>query len=482
MNSRRNFLKLAGAGTIGLPLTRIFGNSLFQNKHEDKLNVLFMSIEDSSPRRYGCYGNTICKTPNIDRFASGGLQFNLANSSCPVCNPSRTALYTGIRPESSGVTQNGDDWRKMLPDVKTIPELFREDGYETVSCGKSFHGLWPADNAWSKEIPENFDLPPVGKSPRMPVGPDVDFMRVKSIAREKGYNVRGGSPFVWGPTGLDDEEERDGRIAIQAIRYLEEQHENPFFLNLGFHAPHLRFTAPDKYFEMYNPDDIVLPDNPPDDLDDTPFYSGPHSDQLKIGEDYWRQAIAAHYATISFVDAQIGKVLRALESSRYSDNTIVVIWTDHGYGLGEHFYWRKSYLFEESVRVVLLMDVPGVTSPNSVCDEPVESVDILPTLMDCCGLPVPAAVEGESMKEILRNPQQQWKNGAVTVLPGGGGISFRTKKWRYNEYRNPEHGELYDHELDPGEYKNLFSLPEYSAIVQELSGELRKYWDKLGRS
>ncbi len=480
--SRRKFIQTVGLASLGsltyncIPKTSA---SPRNSGSSENMNVLFMSIEDSSPQRYGCYGNPVVKTPHIDRFASQGLQFNLAHCNGPVCNPSRTSLYTGIRPETSGVTSNRHDWREYLPDTQTLPEYLREQGYETISCGKSFHGSFPSGGAWDRDIGESEGLPPRQNSPRPLIGPDITYAEARQRARSQNIRVPGGSPFLWGTSGLEDWEERDGRIAEQATRFLAEDHPKPFFLNLGFHAPHLPFTAPAEYFDMYNPDDIVLPDNPPDDLDDTPYYDGKHRDQYKIGKDYWKRAILAHYATISFVDAQIGKVIQALESSPYAENTMVAIWTDHGYMLGEHFRWRKVDLFEESVRVLLLMKIPGATTPGSYCDRPVESVDILPTLIDFCGLEVPQNIEGISMRELVVDPGIAWKKGALTVSPDGQAYSLRTERWRYNQYADADNNELYDHANDPHEYRNLYRKPGYESAIRELDDLVNAGWKAL---
>jgi len=276
---------------------------------------------------------------------------------------------------------------------------------------------------------------------------------------------------------MKDLDEKDGRVAEQGIRIIRSRKpvDKPMLLCLGFHATHLGFRAPDKYFELYPPEEIKLPRNPGADENGMPP-PGIFNEHNPHTPEQWRQAIAAHYACLTFIDAQVGRVLQELEKSGRADKTIVVIWSDHGFMLGEHFLWRKGPLYDESTQVALLWRVPGLTKAGTVCRRPVESIDIFPTLFDLCGIPQPEGIEAISMKPLLTDPDRSWKKGAL--MWGGAGKSIVTKKWRYNEYlKRPDRPpELFDQEEDPGEFTNLAADPRYANVVAELSQLLHEGW------
>jgi len=431
-----------------------------------KPDVLFLAIEDVSPHRFGCWGNTVCQTPHIDKLAEEGVRFDRAHCMAPPCNPSRTALLTSLRPTTTEVYGNGDDWRQMLPGVLTMPQHLRNCGYQTVRIGKIFHGKFEHDASWSRVV-EPFDgLARPSKGRRKLMGPGVALRELQDRMRRQRKPVPKGVPFLYGPSGLDDLEEPDGAGAEQAVRILRAKQDKPLFLALGFHKPHLAFTAPDKYFKMYPADEMVLPPVPEDDAADMP-----HTPSLKEQKTFtprmWREAIAAEYACLTFIDAQVGRVLEALEESGRAEDTIVVLWSDHGFMLGEHFMWRKGPRYDHSDQVALIMKVPGVTTPGTVCKRPVESFDIFPTLFDLCGLPMPEGIEGISMKPLLENPDRPWKKGAII---GGrrGSLSIRTERYRYTEYGGPDRAELFDYQIDPGEYTNLVGDPKYADTLAKL--------------
>ena len=405
---RREFLKtvagtslLSLSGSTSIVSAKTGPDSPSAGRSGDRPNVLFISIEDISPHRLGTYGNEICKTPNIGRVAGQGLRFDLAHCSAAPCCPSRASMLSGLRPETTGIFSNKDNWAKKLPSGSTIPEHFRAHGYEATRVGKIFHRgtrrdgkriIFDDSERWSRVIPPHQGMP--GRThKRRPLRGQTDVVKKNKELRAQG-KPRLGVPFLYGPSGQDPIEHTDGMIAEHAVRLLSERHEKPLFLALGFHSPHLPFTAPDRYFEMYPPEKITLPDNPPNDLDDAPV--GIHKDHTRTFHDEhkWREAIAAHYATATFVDDQVGRVLDALEESGAADNTVVVVWSDHGFQLGEHFRWRKGDLFDHSAMVALLMKVPGVTMPGTMCKRPTESIDIFPTLCDVCGIPIPEKLEG----------------------------------------------------------------------------------------
>jgi uncharacterized sulfatase len=435
-------------------------------------DVLFIAIDDVSPRRLGCYGNTVCLTPNMDRFAESGIRFDNAHTS-PACNPSRTSVLLALRPESTGAVENVNDWRRLPGEILTMPAHFRRHGYETIRCGKIFHAGRDGEESWSRVIGPRSGLPKVDKERRPLRGPGVESDEELKAARGTG---RRGEPFRYGPSGLDDMEEPAGMIAHQVIQLFNENSDAPRLIALGFRAPHLPFTAPDSYFEMYPPDDMPLPDNPGSDDSGMPLDPYAVSRFDPNTPEQWREAIAAHYACISFVDAQIGLVLDALETAGLRNNTIVVIWSDHGFMLGEHHEWRKSSLYNESTGVVLLMRAPGVTTPGSVCSRPVESIDIFPTLFDLCGIPQPPGVEAISMRPILKKPDSQWKRGAL-MRNGLHARSIVTGRWRLNAYSHrPVPFELFDRRNDPYELHNLATASSHSETVEELLALLEGGW------
>jgi len=467
---RRDFLRClaAGAGTV----SAAFADRTSVAAAQTRPDVLFIAIEDVSPRRFGCYGNKVCKTPNIDRFAATALRFDNAHTSPPCC-PSRTSLLLCLRPETTKVFGNRDDWHKLYPTALPMPVHFRNHGYETIRCGKIYHGKFEDPPSWTRVIRPFDGMPPRKHKRRRPEGPGIEFAKELKEQRKKG---RGGTPFTYGPSGLGDWEELDGAIAHQGIRVLQEKSDKPRLICLGFHATHLPFIAPEKYFKLYPADEMAIPKNPG--ADET----GMPKDKKRLSRfnphtvEQWKAAIAAHYACTSFVDAQVGRVLDALEKSGRANNTIVVIWSDHGFMLGEHFMWRKGPLRQESTGVVLLFRAPGVTKPGSVCERPVESMDIFPSLCDLCGLPEPPGIEAISMRPLLENPDRSWKKGAL-MWGGRRAKSIVTERWRYDEYLGrSKRKELFDHKSDPGEFKNLANDPKYTDVVARLSRLLNGGW------
>lgn len=470
---RRDFLKKSGLftavaalGEVALP-EKSYGRKL---KADDGPDVLFIAIEDIAPLM-GCYGHPIVKTPNIDALAKRGVLFNRAYCQVAVCNPSRASVSTGLRPQTTGVFNNSVDWRQRIPrGMLTLPEFFRDHGYETVICGKIHHhqryfkdatkeAQQREDGMWQKKLrsaSKRAALPPISPKAKRP-----------SWLKEDDYITRS---LKWGPTGLTDTEQRDGAIAKAVAAELKAKHDKPLYMAVGFHAPHYDLRAPDKYFQMYPPDKITLPKNPKNDLADVPheYSTFNTTDDKWLSEPEKRHAIAAYYACISYIDTCVGIVMDALKQTGRENNTIICLWGDHGMHLGEHFLWRKYTLFENAARVPFIIIAPGAAKAGALCNRPVELIDIYPTLADLCGLKVPNGLDGISMKSLLRDPSRPWKRAAFTSQNAGNN-SLRTQRWRYTEWGGPENAELYDHENDPGEFKNLAKDPEHSAIVAELS-------------
>ncbi len=470
--NRRVFLRDCGLLLGGMAVSRPLMGLSASSQPVKRPDVLLICLEDVSPQRFGCWGGP-CLTPNIDQLAASGVRFDLAHTNCPPCNPSRTTLLTGIRPETHQVFSNQQDWREVMPNRVTLPQHFRENGYETVRIGKIFHGAYEHKPSWSRELKErnNPALQPQSRSIKG-AGADLIGMSKEEMkaARAEGDELgKGGSPFAWGSSGKDETQDRDWQAAEQAIQLLQEEHDQPLFLAVGFHKCHLPFIVPQKYLDMYPPEKIQLPKNA--------SHEDPKSnpDHRTLTDETWREAIAAHYACLTFADDLVGRILKALDETGRRENTIVVLWSDHGFMLGEHYEWRKSQLFEIGVRSALLISVPGITKPGSVCTRPVESVDILPTIADLCGLPMLDGIEAISMKPLLENPSIAWKKGAITYSHGLKNRSIRTERYRYSEY-DKGHAQLFDYETDPLEHRNLAGDPAHTQTVEELAGLLKAGW------
>ena len=477
---RRDFLTKTGLfaaatalGEAVLPADAAAG----ERTVNERPDVLFIAIEDIAPLM-GCYGHPVVKTPNIDALAKRGVLFDRAYCQVAVCNPSRACILTGLRPETTRVFGNSTDWRQRIPTgMLALPEFFRDNGYETVICGKIHHhpryftdatkeAQQREDRMWHKKLAARSKgyirpaLWPKAKRPKW--------------LKEDDYIARS---LNWGPTGLKDAEQTDGAIAEAVAKELKTKRHRPLFMAVGLHAPHYPLRAPDKYFEMYPPEKVVLPRNPENDLADVPhkYSTFNTTDDRWLNQDEKRQVIAAYYACISYIDTCVGVVMDALRQTGRDENTIICLWGDHGMHLGEHFLWRKHTLFENAARVPFIMVAGGVARAGSVCKRPVELIDIYPTLADLCGLKVPDALEAISMKPLLKDPQRAWKKAAFTNQ-GAENRSLRTERWRYTEWGGPTNAELYDHENDPGEFNNLANDPRHAGTVAELSRLLSKGW------
>lgn len=426
-----------------LVLSGLIGRSLFA---EDRpLNVLFIPIDDMNHwvGHLGVHPQT--KTPNIDRLASEGVAFNKAYCAAPACNPSRIALMSGLRPSTTGCYDNAQDWRPHVDTDKLLNTTFMRAGYEVFGAGKIYHGSYGNTKQWT-----SFFARPGGKTVR------------HASAKDAGV---GGIKFS--PLANSDEEMVDYKNVSFGIRQLQRKHDKPFFLAVGLIKPHMPFSVPKKWFDMFPLDEILLPPHIENDLEDVPAAgvkmakpTGDHAKILKSGR--WKEAVQAYLATIAFADAQVGRLLDALEQSEYADNTVVCLWSDHGWSLGEKEHWRKFALWEEPTRTVFIWKVPGVTSPGSQCDQPVDHMSVYPTLCSLTGIDRPEHVEGSDISSLLKDPAADWDQPALTTFHKDN-HSFRSQRWRYIRYADGSE-ELYDHESDPNEWNNLASSAEYTPI------------------
>ncbi|MEJ1238699.1 sulfatase [Chryseolinea sp. T2] len=436
-------------------------------KKEQKLNVLFIAVDDLN-NDLGCYGSTVVKSPNIDRLATRGVRFDRAYTQFPLCSPSRSSLLTGRRPDVTGIYELQTHFRKNLPDVVTLPQLFKNNGYHSARVGKIYHYGVPG------QIGTNGLDDSVSWSQRInPIGHDkVDEASITNVTPDRGL----GSALSWRIENTPDEEQTDGKVATEAIKILEQRKDEPFFLAVGFYRPHTPYVAPSKYFDLYPAERIKLAEEKPNDLDDVPeaalFTKPPH---WGVSESDRRNAQRAYYASISFMDAQVGRVLDALDRLKLTDKTIIVLWSDHGYNLGQHGQWMKQSLFENSARVPFIVVAPGYKTRASSA-RTVELLDIYPTLAELTQLKADG-LEGKSLVKLLEDPKSAWDKPAYTQVRRNTlmGRSVRTERWRYTEWDEGKAGvELYDHESDPGEFNNLAKDPKYAERIKELSVLLKR--------
>ena len=444
--SRRHFLKTIAAGTA-LAATPVLSHAA----KTEQPNVLFIAIDDLNDWVSCLGGHPDARTPNIDRVAARGVNFTNAYCSAPACNPSRASLMTGWLPSESGVYINPQPWRPQLPDVATIPQHFMAHGYRAIGRGKIYHGAFPDDASWDEYIPKGKDVSP-------------------KINEKRGVGKVGG--LNYGPTENGDADMDDCLVAEWAVEQLGKKHDKPFFLAVGFYRPHLPWFAPQKYFDMFPPDKITLPVVKKDDLNDVPPVGkgmakpgGDHTNVTKSGK--WRELVSAYLACGAFTDAQVGRVFDALEQSDYNDNTVVVLWSDHGWHLGEKLHWRKFALWEEATHNLMMIAAPGLTQPNGRCEQPVSHIDLYPTLIDLCGLKPKPELFGQSLRPFLKDPSATWDRPALTTH-GRQNHTLRTAKWRYIRY-NDGTEELYDKQADEMEWTNLADQPEHASVKKRLA-------------
>ena len=442
-------------------------------------NVLFI-VSDDLNTDLGCYGHRLVQSPNVDRLAKRGMRFNRAYCQYPVCNPSRSSFMTGMYPEQTGVLHNGGDFRRKLPEVVTLPQLFQQHGYFVARVGKIFHYGVPSQIGTSGD-----DDPASWEHVVNPRGIDREVLDQVHTLQEGQF----GGTLSWLEIDSQDAQHTDGIGATAAIDLLEQHHPQktgePFFLAVGFYRPHTPYVAPSHYFKQYPREKIEPVMEIPGDREDIPpaaLADRPKQRELTVAQR--REIIQAYFASISLMDAQLGRLLAALERLELAENTVVVFLSDHGYHLGRHGLWQKQDLFEGSCRVPLIIAAPGMEQAGEASDALVELVDLYPTLADVCGLPQREHLQGLSLTRVLDDPEAQAHEAALTVGHARGkrpkgeqflGHSIRTPRFRYTEWAGGKYGvELYDYQSDPIEQHNLAHDPQHQHTAARLETLLER--------
>ena len=451
-----------------------------------KPNILFIAIDDLRPE-LGCYGVPVVQSPNIDRFARRAMLFDRAYCQQAVCSPSRTSLLTGTRPDTTKVWDLNTHFRKAQTDIVTLPQLLKNNGYFTEARGKIYHHGLDDPASWS--VPTLFPKAPHGAGPRTE---DPDAPKVQLSKNGRGPVVE----EVNGPDNcLHDGELAD--MAVKALQELKGKPQQPFFLAVGFIKPHLPFNAPKKYFDLYDAAKIPPAPNPFYPVG-APKYAVVRGDEVRaysgvptvypFPEDFARKLKLGYYACVSYVDAQVGRVLDELERQGLSTNTIVILWGDHGWKLGEHQAWAKHTNVENDTHAPLIIYVPGMAQAGQHTMALVEFVDVYPTLAELAGLTLPKTLEGTSFKPLLDDPQKVWKTAAFSQYPRKVGnknlmgYTMRTDRYRLTRWvDSKDHSkvdavELYDHQTDPQENTNVVHVAANQALVEKLTAQWWAGW------
>lgn len=441
---------------------------------QPKMNVLFISVDDMNSD-LGCFGNSLVKSPNIDRLASQGVAFSNAYCQYPLCSPSRSSVLTGLRPDATKVFDLQYHFRQDLPNVVTLPQMFMNNGYYVARAGKVFHYGNPGDigtNGLDDKVSwmERFN----------PAGLDKTSLELDVINYTPTHKGLGASMAYYSDKKGTDEEHTDGKVADEVIELLKKHKDKPFFIAAGFYKPHCPWITPSKYFDLYNMQQMKLPlinDETKNQYPGLALASTKPWPYFGLNTEQARECKLAYSAAISFVDAQIGRLLDAVKSLGLSNNTVIVFWSDHGYQLGEHGLWFKQSLFEESAKSPLIISVPAIKTAGKKCNRIVELIDIYPTLAEITGLTPPANLQGYSLSTLIKNPEAKWNHAAYTQVQRGKvpGHSVRTEQWRFTEWDYGNMGtELYDEEKDPQELNNLASNAKYDDIVKKMKELLHK--------
>lgn len=438
---------------------------------EKRMNVLFIAVDDMN-NDLGCYGNSQVHSPNIDRLAKAGTCFDKAYCQFPLCSPSRTSIMTGLRPDTTKVYDLKKHFREVIPEVVTLPQAFQKQGYFTARVGKIYHYGNPGqigtnglddDASWQTRInPSGRDKQEenliINHTPKRGLGSSLSFLAAEGT----------------------DEEQTDGMVATETIRLLEENKDKPFFIAAGFYRPHCPYVAPKKYFDLYPMQQVPRWKNDFPEVDTAPelaFASNKPWPWLGANSRQLQEAQQAYWATISFVDAQIGRLLDALDRLGLQDNTVIVFWSDHGYHFGDHGLVMKQSLFERSARVPLIVVAPGQKEKGTHSGRTVELVDLYPTLTELCAVETPDGLHGKSLVPLLDDPAATWDKPAITQTRRNKnrmGYSLRNERYRLVSWGEDEY-QLYDYSSDPNEKNNLANSPQHAQLLEQLKAELKQH-------
>jgi iduronate 2-sulfatase len=461
---------------IALFFFALLCSSCYKSGDQGKLNVLFIISDDLTYTALSCYGNQVCQTPNIDRLAARGMRFTRAYCQGTYCGPSRASFLSGYYPHATGVLGYTSP-RPEIGDRSTWPQHFKNEGYYTARVSKIFHmdvpggieeGSDGADDtlSWTERYNST--------GPEWKARGDGETLE----GNPDGTNpVVGGNTFVVVEADGDDLVHSDGKTAAKAIELIRKHKNEPFWLGVGFVRPHVPFVAPANYFPPFKPyDKMELPEKVPGDWDDIPEPGINYKTSVNMQMDIHRQkkAVGGYYASVAYMDAQVGKVLDALESAGLEDKTIIIFTSDHGYHLGEHDFWAKVSLLDESSGVPLIISVPG--KKPGVCNSLVELLDLYPTISKLCGMQIPKNIQGKDISRMVDDPSIEVRETVFSVAPMRSGFLLRDHRYAYIQYgENAENGiELYDTEKDPRQYSNLSSKPEYTSVVAEFKVKMQQ--------
>ncbi len=445
-------------------------------QQKEKLNVLFIISDDLTATAVSSYENKVCLTPNIDKLAEEGVRYSAAYCQYPVCGPSRASFMSGYYPTATTTYGYVSGRENIGPDRKTWSQLFKDNGYYTARVSKIFHMGVPIDietgsdgsdddASWTERFnSQGPEWKAAGEGELVQNNPDGTL------------GVKGGNVMTIVKADGDDLVHADGKTAKKACELIRQHKESPFFLAVGFVRPHVPFVAPKSYFDPYPHAGIVLPEKVEGDWDDIPRKGINYVTTLnaEMSEEQQQKAIAAYYASVSYMDAQVGKVLHTLKEEGLEDNTIVVFTSDHGFHLGEHDFWMKVSLKEESVRVPLIIKVPG--KQPAVCHSFAELIDLYPTVAELAGLDYSPHLQGKSLVKTLDNPEHEVRDMAFAITQWGGTFLLRTKKWAYIQYgEDASLGiELFDMEKDPKQFTNLATQPDHADVVKDFREKLAR--------
>ena len=463
-------------GLILMTFCFVGSNCSSSKEKEVPYNVLFIIADDLSYTALSCYGNTVCQTPNIDRLAARGVRFTKAYCQGTYCGPSRASFLTGYYPHATGVLGYKSP-RPQIGDRSTWPQHFKNNGYYTARVSKIFHmgvpggiekGNHGADDALSWT--ERFN----SQGPEWKAPGDGETLEGNADGSKP---VVGGNTFVVVEADGDDLVHSDGKTAAKAVELIEKHKDEPFWLGVGFVRPHVPFVAPSSYYPPFKPyDKMILPEKIEGDWDDIPKPGINYKTSVNMEMDIRKQkkAMGGYYASVAYMDAQVGKVLDALEKANLEDNTIIVFTSDHGYHLGEHDFWAKVSLLDESSGVPLIISVPG--KQPAVCNSLVELLDLYPTISRLCGLEVPNHVQGKDISIMLDQTEAEVHQAVFSVAPMRKGFLLREQKYAYIQYgEDAANGiELYDTEKDPKQYTNLAMQAEYQSLVSNFKQKMQE--------